>query len=187
PYCGGHREAMVRVDHQADIIADCLAYRLYPCNVQLGRAQSYLHLDCGEAFFNVTLRLVDGFFDQPIHIDEVQAGRVGLHLVPECAAYQLVHGLTARLADDVPQGDVDAADGRDGHPAGTVILDPVVQVFPDHFDVEGIPADDARSELRINESARYVRWTVAFTPSHHAVLRLDLDDAGPTGLVEPAP
>src|SRR5690606_14447575 len=131
----------------------------------------------GEAVFDIALRLLHCLFDQPVHVDEVQAGRIGLHRIPVGAADQLVHRLAAGLADDVPQGDVDAADGGDRHAAGAVVLDAVVQVLPYHFDIEGVAADDPGTELRIDEGLGDMGGPVAFAPAHDAVLRLDLDDA----------
>ena len=94
------------------------------------------------------------------------------------AADQLVDRPAAGLADDVPERDVDAAQRRRRHALAAVVLDAVVEVFPDHLDVERVAADDARAELRLDVGLGDRRRAVALAPADDAVGGLDLDDAG---------
>ena len=133
-----HRQAVVGVDHQPDVGADRLAHRGDAADVELRiEPRPIFILIAVKPSVDVALRLLDGLLDQPVHVDEVEAGRVARDLGAEGAADQLVDRLVAGLADDVPQRDVDAADAPTiAMPLRAVVLDAVVEVFPDHLDVE---------------------------------------------------
>ena len=157
-----HGKTMIGVDHQLDVGPDSVAHRLNALEVTLDRAEPDLHLDRLETFLDVASGFLDGFVDQPVHVGEIQAGGVAIDLGAEGAADQLVDRLVAGLADDVPQRDVDTADRGDRHALGAVILDPVVEIFPDHLDVERIAPDHAGCELAVDEGFRHGRGPVAF-------------------------
>src|SRR5262245_16771747 len=185
PDGGRHAEAVIGIDHELDVVADCLAHREHALVVAPDGAEADLHLDRLEAVLHVALGFLDGLRHQAVHVGEIEAGRVGMDLGAEGATDQLVDRLAARLADDVPQRDVDAADGRNRHAFRAVVLDPVVEVFPDHFRVERIAAEHARRELRIDEGLRDRGGTVALAPAGDAVGGFDLDQAGAARTVEP--
>ncbi len=114
---------------------------------------------------------------------EVETRRVRTHLVAEGAADQLVHGLVERLADDVPERDVHAADGRDRHAREAVVLDLVVEQLPDGLDIERVEADQRGLVERLDHAARDGGGPVAIAPSDDAGIGHDLDHAGALRLV----
>ena len=110
-----------------------------------------IHLHSGEALGDgapglpgIVLRLYDGVvYFTPAQLD--LAG-VSLDLGIELAAQQLVHRQVRSLALDVPQGDVQSADGRKGD--GSAAISPVravVQLLPDHLVIQGVhPQNEGR-------------------------------------------
>ena len=130
--------------------------------------------------------LLHGFLDQPIHVDEIEAGGVGLHLPTVGAADQLVDRPAGGPAHDVPQRDVDARERRDGEALRAVVLDAVVEVLPHHLHVEGVAAEDARGVLRLDQRLVHRGRAIALAPAGDAHIRRHLDDARAAGGVEPA-
>jgi hypothetical protein len=98
-----------------------------------------------------------------------------------------VNGLAGSFADDVPQRDVDAADRRNGHAAQAVVLDLVIQLLPQHFDVERVASDQRGPQQRFDNGSVDGRWPVAIAPADDAVVGADLDDQRALGLIDPAP
>src|SRR6185295_19647903 len=111
------------------------------------------------------------------------------------AAEQPPHGHTQRLAEQVPEGDVDAADrgerdappadGREGPPLarGVVRARAVVAELPDRGDVAWIAADQRRRELLADQRddgrvvAEVADGGLGLAESDEAGVRLDLDEA----------
>lgn len=96
------------------------------------------------------LGLVDSF-----HIAAAQV-RVHAHLVAHGASQQLIHRHTQRLAANVPQGLLDAGDGRhadDAHAEEGLAIHLLVQVL----DAAGVLAQDHRREVldRADHGARF--------------------------------
>ncbi len=181
----GHREAVVGVDRELHVRPDRLAHRTDSFGIELEIAQTDLHLDGAEAVILEFQRLLDGFLDQAIHVDEVEAGGVGNDFAAIGAADQFVNGLVHRAAHDVPQRDIDAGDGRDRHAGRAVILDAIVEVLPDRLDVERIAADHARLVLRLDEGLGDRGRSVAFAPAGDALVRRDLDQACRARAIDP--
>ena len=182
----GHGEAVVGVDRELDVGADGLAHRADAASVELEVAQPDLHLDRPEAGVLEFQRFLDGLLDQPVHVDEVEAGRVGDDLAAIGPAQQLVHRLVHGATHDVPQRDVDAGDGRDRHAAQAIVLDAIVEVLPDRLDVEGIAADHARPVLRLDDGLGDGGRPIAFAPAGDALVGRDLDQARGARAIDPA-
>ena len=179
-------ETVIRIDHQLDLGADRLPHGRHAVQILAHRAEPDLHLDRLEALLHVSGRLLDRLFVQPVHVLEVEAGGVRRDRVAEGAPDQFVQGLLARLSDDVPQGDVDPADARDGHAGEAVILHLVVQSLPDDLDVEGVLADDRRSQERVHDALGHRRGPIAIPPAGDALVGPHLDNQRGLGLVIPA-
>jgi hypothetical protein len=177
---------VVGVDGKLHVRADRLAHCRDPPCVELQVAKADLHLDRLEAVTLELERLLDRLVDQAVHVDEVEPGRVGNDLGAIGAADQLVDRLADGAAHDVPQRDVDARDGRDRHAGRAVILDPVVEVFPDRLDVERVLADHARLVLRLDEGLGDGRRPVALAPPGDTFVGRDLDQAGRARPIDPA-
>ena len=182
----GHVEAMIRVDHQHNVRADRVAHSGNPIQVLLHRTQADFHLDRFESLRFIAERFLDRLFVQAIHVLEVKAGRIGLQRGTETAADQLVDRLVGGFADNVPQRNINTADRCDGHARQAVILDLVVELFPQHFNVEGIAPDDRRAQHRFDDGAIDCRRAIAIAPADGAVVGTDLDDQRALGFVEPA-
>ena len=182
----GHREAVVGVDRELDVGPDRLAHGADALGIELQVTQADLHLDGAKAVVLELQRLLHGLLDQPIHVDEVEAGGVGNDLAAIGAADQLVHRFADGAAHDVPQRDVDAGDGRDRHAGRAVVLDAIVEVLPDRLDVERVAADHARLVLGLDEGLGHRRRPVALAPAGDALVGRDLDHAGRARAVDPA-
>src|SRR5258708_2066310 len=70
------------------------------------------------------------------------------------AADQLVHGLAERATDEIPQRDVDSAQGVDDRASLTVGAHPSVELFPEHLDIEGIAAAQLRQARMLEDRSR---------------------------------
>src|SRR3954447_10362308 len=186
PDRGRYAEAMIGVDHQLDVGANGISHRLDALKIAIDRAEPDLHLDRLEALGDISGGFLDRFVDQPLHVGEIKSGGIAIHLAAERAANQLVDRLVARLADDVPERDVDAADCGDRHTLRPVILDSVIEVLPDHLDIEGIAADHARRQLAVDEGFGDRGGAVAFAPADNPVICLDFDETSAAGFVQPA-
>jgi hypothetical protein len=85
------------------------------------------------------------------------------------------------LADDVPQGDVDAADGLEQE-AALVAAQPHggVQRLPDRLDVARVGADQLVAEQVVDDRLRHARRhrRLRLAPADDAGVGLDPDQAG---------
>ena len=79
-----------------------------------------------------------------------QDGGVGAELLAEAAAQQLVDRPFRRLADDVPQGDLDAAHRLDDRSLPAEEDRAFVHAVDEAIDLEGILADDALGQAAAN-------------------------------------
>jgi hypothetical protein len=177
---------VVGVDRELDVRPDRLAHRGHPPGIELEIAQTDLHLDGAEAVILELQRLFHRLPDQTVHVDKIEAGGVGKDFAAIGTADQLVHRLVHRAAHDVPQRDVDAGDGRDRHAGRAVVLDAIVEIFPDRLDVERVTANHPRLVLRVHEGLGDGGRTVAFAPADDAFVGGDLDQAGRARAIDPA-
>src|SRR5205085_863198 len=74
--------------------------------------------------------------------DAIETGSVGLHARPEHAAEEPRYRLAARLASNVPAGDVERADRADERAFLAVVARVVVHAVPEHLGLERVGADD---------------------------------------------
>ena len=79
-----------------------------------------------------------------------QDRRIGTEFLAKPTAEQLINGPADRLADDVPQGDLDAAHRLSGRPLPAEKDGPFVHAMDEAVDLEGILAQDALGQPTAN-------------------------------------
>ena len=127
------------------------------------------------------------------------AGGIGLHAVELAAAEQPPDRHAERLAENIPERDVDGADGGDAHAAprqlrhgvagarGAVVAHAVVEHLPDDADVGRVAADQLRADLVVQHvdqraiAAGAAGGVLAFAPADQPVIGLDAQDGGVEG------
>jgi hypothetical protein len=149
----------VAVDHDVDVLADRLAHgghaalRLPQRGEALdGHGGGHGHrLERGEARLDHGLRalgevgLVAGLVEgEHLALAEVP---VEAHVIAHRAAPQAVAGDAVHLAEDVPEREVDARDGRRAHDAGAVPEVAAVHELPEVLDAGGVLAEHERREV----------------------------------------
>ena len=93
--------------------------------------------------------------------------------IPHLSAEHLVDGNTQRLALDIPQSHLDAANGRHLNRAASHILEVMKERLPMLLDLERILAD--KQFAKLFDHVRYGKRTDrGFTPAHQALVRLNL-------------
>ena len=136
--------ALADVDHEVEIIAAGLARRGDQGHVELGglaqRPPAQLHRL--ESRLHLGLHGPGGIRRLIGH----QGAGIGLHLVAPGAAEQRMDGLARRLAGDVPERDLDAADGMDRRPPPAVIERALVHLLPEPADLQRVLPDQQRGE-----------------------------------------
>ncbi len=167
-----------RVDHQVDAGAHVIARRADQpgCRLQVvGPVRIGDDLDGAQPHrqgaIEIDPRLVRR---SPQRVDRA----VGLDAVAPLAAQQLDHRLALGLALDVPQRDVDAADGVDRRAAPAEVVGRVVHAVPQPFDVAGVLAEQHRAQApRLGVGDRRLD-----DGAHDRGLAVDLGDAGDAGV-----
>ena len=122
------------------------------------------------------------------------AGCIGRQPVRLAASQKLPDRLPERLAENVPQRDVDSADRRNGQSAPgerrhgvalsrrRLVPHAVIEHFPGAGDVAGVAPDQQRADLVIEEvnqrciGARASGGILAFAPADKPVIGLDPHD-----------
>ena len=152
----GRAERAVGVDHQADARPERGACRLDPGDTRLDVAVHHpdAHLDGGEATLGIPVQLgSDSSGVRPA------ATRIQRHVGSARPTPQVDDGRAERLAEQIPQRHVDAADRRDVEPASSerwkrappaervVPSGAVVHLLPELRDPTSVLADELRSEL----------------------------------------
>src|SRR5262249_29899890 len=143
--------ALVRVEHDGDVVADRLPDDAYALGVGLGWQTRDLHLHRAIAVLEVHRSLTPEIV-RALAVAVVEAGDVGGHARAERPAEELVDGPLRGLAHEVPEGDIDGADGghelpalaREGRDAPHARVGQGEQILPDPLDAGRILADDER-------------------------------------------
>ena len=187
-----HRVGAVRVDGDLDLRPERLARRLDAGRRDMRRAvhgaDAHLHrleAALGDIGLELVADLVGG---------RPAARGIGRHAVELAAAEQLPDRLAEMLAQNVPQRDVDRADGGDRHAAardlrhgmalarGETGARAVVEHLPDRADVAGMAADQQRPDLVVEhvDQRAIVAGTaggvLALAPADQSVIGLDAQD-----------
>ncbi len=96
-------------------------------------------------------------------------------VLPAGAAQQLVDGHAQLLAQNVPERDVDGADGPGQHAAALVVV-AAIALLPDVLDAHGVHADQEAAEMLDRLGlGQLARRAAAFAQAVDALVGLDLD------------
>ena len=136
---------MVGVGHQLEAVSGPAAYGRGQFDVAFD-TQAEFHLGCGESFRDDRGHFLFEDRRQVVSLAEHHPVAVGDEIITGFSAQQLVKRLRGGLAEDVPQGDVDARKTADGHPFLAVVADRVVDIVPDDVDVQRVAADQSRGD-----------------------------------------
>ena len=142
-------------------------------------AEAELDLHVAKAVGMMTKRLLDKTVRLAGTIDAVKAGRIGFDVAPERSAEQLPYRLAMDLTHNVPQGDVDAADGSHDRPLAAEVARPVVHGEPQTLCIKRVLADDHVGKTVANDRCRDMRHLEALAeglaPADKAVVGTDFD------------
>jgi len=138
-------QAHVAVDHEGEVRADALAVLAQERDV-LGQAKVALLGAVGQREFGAPEAV--GLCRHGLRAGavEVEDGAAG-------AADELVDGLVADLAEEVPEGEVDGGDGGDGEALASVEHGGAVHLFEEVVRVAGVGAEEEALEVLVDEPA----------------------------------
>ena len=172
----------VGIYHHPDVRPDRLAHHSDALHVFVDRRAADLHLHRPRAHLNRYAHLFRKLTEALAFLI-VPTRDVHGHPIGE-STEQLVHRQAGRLALEIPERDVDAADdaGRDATTSNQLRLP---QVVPDLFRVERVLTDDHLGEVVENSLPDLLRALDAAcqTDSGYALVGLDLDDVQASGRV----
>ncbi len=162
-------EAHPAVEHEPEIGADLAAHVREHRKV------------LGKAFFafrrTVMQRQLAADETELLRDVRARTGCVEHELVPDRTAEHLIHRLTTELAEQVPQGEVDAGDRIHHQALAAVVLCRKVHLVPDFFDLRRIPTFQKASEM-LFDNERSGLATRRDREPDRAVRGLDLDHEG---------
>ena len=177
------------IDHDRGVRADRVADALDVGAVRLLGLAEVLpaELEGGEARLLEAGRLLAG-------LDAVrpeEGGGVGADLGVGRAAQEVAERAAERLALDVPEGDVDAADGVDHRAAAAIVDRGLVHLVPEALDVERVLADQDLAQAdhdrvgagRLDDRLDDGRGGVGLADAGDALVGVDEDDGGVLGPV----
>lgn len=180
------RIAVVGVDHQRGRVGKRRADRFDQADV-LARAEADLHLDRAKAL-GLDRRGLDGeAARQVVAAPQHHAVAVHRNAVATAPPDKPVERLPGDLADDVPQGDVDARQGLYRHAHLPVVAQQVVDVMPDPLAVEGTGADHHRRDHALDNGLvgeGDIAGSEAFAPPGDPCVGLHLDEVGAAARIE---
>ena len=125
---------------------------------------------------HMALHLLDDVVERIAAAAPIGAGCVGVDGGARRPAEQHRRRHAEMAALEIPQRDVDAADGRDDDALLPVVAEVVVEIHPDHVGGARVAADQAALQGR-DDGRVDARRPVAFAPAGGAVVGADLDDA----------
>jgi len=172
---------MVRVDHQADALADLRAHRTGRRHV-VAQAEPDLQLHGGKSLRGIARRLLAQIGLVVRALAAIEPGRIGGDRHADRPAHQRMDGLPERPAGEVPQRDVDPAERLDGEALLAVIAEAGVEIFPDRLAGARVAS---REQLAVEPHDRRIqpRRPVDLAEAADAVLRNDLHDERPALVV----
>ncbi len=176
--------ALVGIDAQPNVVAQCLADSRQPIGVRLGVGAD-LDLDAHHALVEVRPRGVEdllGTHPQPGRVRAVGRGRLA------GAAEQLVQRQAGRLALEVPQGHVDRRVRLLYQAAPADRLQAPVHLRRQPFVVQGVLADDQRGQVVLGDRQQCPATAlqgVGEAKSAQTRVRVDVDEQD-DDVVEPA-
>src|SRR5262245_47231279 len=190
----GHGPRAVRVGHELDVRPQRSARGAHAGGRPVGLAVHHAdaHLDRAKP---ALLHVAEELVADPRLVGPA-SGRVRGHARGAPAAEQTPDRRAQRLAEDVPERQVDAGDGGDREPApselrqhvtaveGITLTRRVVQDLPQPADVARILTDEERGEVTVDDGGQTVgRGRAAdaglrLAPAHEPGVRVDLDDHG---------
>ena len=159
----GQDAGLVRVHHQLDVAADGVAYRLDHSDVvpRVRPVEAQLHP--AEAFG----RKRPHVFGPPLRRPQLTGRAVGRDAVLVTAP-ELVHGQPGRFADNIPETELDAVDGR-RHDLG------VLQHAGEALDLHRVSANEVRRHEPVNRH-RHLDARVGCADPGDALVSVDLDE-----------
>ena len=103
--------------------------------------------------------MLDGFGGQArglaLAFDAVKARGIGRYLGAKSTSQQGIHGHSISLARDVPQRNIQRADGRHHRALAPVVSSGVVHAVPQHFGGERVGSQQQRLERMLDRRCRY--------------------------------
>src|SRR5262249_55295145 len=168
--------AQAGVDHELDVVAQSLPGGANVGNIAL---LALAHRPPAELDGLVALacELAGDAFGLGRSVAE-QDRSIGPERFLEASPQELVDRLAGGLADDVPEGDFDAAHGLDGRPLPTKENRALVHQMNEPIDLEGVLAQNALSQA----AANLVRQGRLDDRLGHQGGRIDLTDAADAGI-----
>src|ERR1017187_3416825 len=170
--------AHVRVGHEVDARADGFAHGAHQLHIfhHAGRAIDRAPAEA-ELHRFIALALVHfGFGAQVVERLAVEAAGVHGDLPLGAAAEQLEDGLFGGLAHEVPEGDIDRADGRHADALAAERHGLAVHVLPEEFGIEGVFAHDDGLQVEVDDLLGDARRERGVADADEAGVGEDLDD-----------
>ena len=175
---------MVHVDHRF-VPAGNLPDRAHHGEIVLD-TEAELHLVRAKSLRDMALGFLREARGLAPAADAIETGGVRLHARPEHAAEEPRYRLAARLASNVPAGDVERADRTDERAFLAVVARVVIHPVPEHFGLERIGADRERRERVLDggrgDLRRLQSLAERLAPADEAFVRAHFDERGRAGL-----
>ena len=177
----GRIVGVVGVDHDGHLVADRAAHRLAQPHI-LVDPEAELELDRGKPLGDALVRLLDQIGERIAAALPIKAGGIGLDARAQRPAQQPMHRQPEMAGLQIPQRDVDRAQGLDREALLAVVAQPVVEALPDRLGRQRVGADQERL-VEFDDRRGQARRAERLAPAAVAVLADDLDEARAAPLV----
>src|SRR5688572_505079 len=132
---------LIRIGHHDEVLAQFRAHRAYDANILI-EVEADFDLDTVKTLIREGTRALRHFR----RLFGIERGSVNRDVVPALAAKQLIEGHTARLAENIPERDVDPAECHDADTARAELFmaAPDIDLVPNLVDLRRVHADQQR-------------------------------------------